>query len=143
MVGIVLPEKALSRFTGEKRLRCTIKKQSFHCAVIKHKKGGYYINIGQETLKKIGVTEGMSVKPVFSKDTSPHQFKTVAELDEVLKTDPEAKDVFDSLTEGGKRSLLYLVAQPKSVDKRIERALTIANRLKQGITSARVILKSS
>jgi Bacteriocin-protection, YdeI or OmpD-Associated/Domain of unknown function (DUF1905) len=141
MFGIILPEKALAKFKGEKRLLCSINNVSFHCAVINHKTGGYYINIGLATLKKIGVKEGMKVKPIFSIDKSKHQFKAVKEFEEVLKTDAEAKSVFNSLTDGGKRSLLYLVSQPKSVDKRIERALLIAERLKQGITSARIILK--
>jgi len=141
MFVIVLPEKALAKFKGEKRLVCTINKVPFHCALMNHKAGGHYINIGLATLRKIGVREGMKVKPIFSRDKSKHQFKQVAELDEVLKTDSTAKKVFNSLTDGGKRSLLYLVSQPKSVDKRIERALLIAERLKQGVTSARMILK--
>lgn len=141
MFGIHLPEKALTKFKGEKRILCTINNQSFHCALIKHKTGGYYINIGKPTLSKLGVKEGMKVKPAFSNDTTKHQFTAVPELTEVLKSDPPAKKIFESLTDGGKRSLLYLVSQPKSVDKRIERALLIAERLKQGITSARIILK--
>ena len=107
MLGIFLPEKALTKFKGEKRLQCTINQITFHCAIINHKNGGHYINIGKATLKKMGLAEGMRAKPTFSKDTSKHQFKTVPEMNEVLKTDPEAKKIFTSLTDGGKRSLLY------------------------------------
>jgi uncharacterized protein YdeI (YjbR/CyaY-like superfamily) len=63
------------------------------------------------------------------------------ELREVLDTDPEAGRVFDSLTEGNKRGLMYLVSQVKSSDKRIERSFIIAAKLKRGITSPREILK--
>jgi uncharacterized protein YdeI (YjbR/CyaY-like superfamily) len=60
---------------------------------------------------------------------------------EVLASDPEADRVFHSLTEGNQRGLMYLVTQVKSSDKRIDRALKIADKIKQGITSPRVILK--
>jgi uncharacterized protein YdeI (YjbR/CyaY-like superfamily) len=60
---------------------------------------------------------------------------------EVLKTDTEAESIFKGLTDGNKRGLIYLVTQVKSIDKRIERSLKIAERLKLGIKSPREILK--
>ena len=39
------------------------------------------------------------------------------ELKEVLDTDPEADSIFNGLTEGNHRSLIYLVTQVKSSDK--------------------------
>jgi hypothetical protein len=63
------------------------------------------------------------------------------ELKEVLNTDMEADKVFHSLTAGNQRSLIYLISQVKSSDKRIERALKMAEQIKNGITSARAILK--
>jgi uncharacterized protein YdeI (YjbR/CyaY-like superfamily) len=62
-------------------------------------------------------------------------------LSEVLDTDPKANEVFHSLTEGNQRGLMYLVTQVKSSEKRIERALKIAEKIKAGITSPRNILK--
>ena len=74
-------------------------------------------------------------------DNTDYQFAIPQELEEVLNTDDEANQIFNSLTEGNQRGLMYLVSQVKSVDKRIERALKISERLKNGITSPRLILK--
>lgn len=56
----------------------------------------------------------------------------------VMLSDADAKPY---LVDGNKRSLMYLVSQPKTSDKRIERALFIAERIKSGITSPRLVLK--
>lgn len=65
----------------------------------------------------------------------PEEFK------EVLNSDQEADEIFHSLTEGNQRGLIYLVSQVKSSDKKIERALKIVARIKNGVTTPRVILK--
>ena len=62
------------------------------------------------------------------------------ELSAVLSLDTAAAQKFKSLTPGNQRGLIYLVTQVKTSDKRIERALTIADRLKHGITSPKTIL---
>jgi uncharacterized protein YdeI (YjbR/CyaY-like superfamily) len=49
--------------------------------------------------------------------------------------------VFEDLTDGNKRGLIYVVSSVKSSDKRIERALKIVEKLKIGVTSPRLILK--
>jgi uncharacterized protein YdeI (YjbR/CyaY-like superfamily) len=63
------------------------------------------------------------------------------ELSEVLCQDPDADAVFQNLTDGNKRGIIYLVTLLKTSDKRIERALIIAEKLKLGVTSPRLILK--
>jgi uncharacterized protein YdeI (YjbR/CyaY-like superfamily) len=63
------------------------------------------------------------------------------ELKEVLDTDDEANKIFHTLTAGNQRGLIYLLSLVKSSDKKIERALKIAERIKLGITSPRLILK--
>ena len=49
--------------------------------------------------------------------------------------------IFHALTEGNQRGVIYLVTQVKSSKKKVERALKISEKLKQGVTSARLILK--
>jgi uncharacterized protein YdeI (YjbR/CyaY-like superfamily) len=63
------------------------------------------------------------------------------ELKVVLEMDVEADKLFHKLTEGNQRGLMYLVTLVKSSDKRIERALLIAEKIKVGITAPRLILK--
>jgi hypothetical protein len=128
--------------TGDKRVICKLNDTvEFHCALMPKKEGGYFINVGSKSRNKLGLNEGDSVIATFSADDSALQFEMPKEFMEVLKTDSKAKSIFNSLTDGNKRGLIYLVTQVKSSDKCIERALKIAERLKIGITSPIEILK--
>lgn len=116
-------------------------KVDFHCGIMPKKEGGFYVNIGSTLCKKLKLKEGDSLTVTFKPDTSPYQSEMPEELNEVLATDGKAYKLFHTLSEGNQRGLIYLVNQVKSTDKRIERALRIAEQLKLGVTSPRVILK--
>ena len=127
---------------GDKRAICRLNDQiEFHCAFMPKKEGGYFVNIGATICKKIKIKEGSSVYAIFMADKTEYQFEIPEELIEVLNLDNDANNIFQNLTEGNQRGLIYLVKQVKSSDKKIERALKIANKLKNGITSPRIILK--
>ena len=141
---ILLEKKVVSLFTkdGNKRVICRINDQiEFHCAMMPKKEGGHFINIGSTICKKLKIKEGSKVTATFLPDNSEHQFEIPEELKEVLNTDPYANNIFQTLTKGNQRGLIYLVTQVKTSNKRIERSLKIAARLKNGITSPRTILK--
>ncbi len=133
---------AAIRIHGNTRAVCTLNGvESFHCALMPKKEGGFFVNVGSEICKKLGVSAGSEIEATFEMDTSENQFEVPAEWTAVLESDVEASRIFETLTAGNKRSLLYLVAQVKSPEKRIERSLKIAEKIKAGITSARIILK--
>jgi len=141
---IMLDKQTVDAFSknGNKRILCTINDQvEFHCAIMPKKEGGHFINIGSTICKKLKIKEGSKVNAVFLVDNSEYQFEMPEELKEVLNTDPEADKIFHSLTAGNQRGLIYLVTQVKSSDKKIERALKIVERIKNGVTSPRIILK--
>lgn len=127
---------------GNKRVICRLNDEvEFHAALMPKKRYGYYINIGARICKQLNLKAGSQVKVALKIDTSEHQFEEIAEWKAVIDTDPEAEEVFMGLTDGNKRSLMYLVSQPKTSEKRIERALLIAERIKSGITSPSLVLK--
>jgi Bacteriocin-protection, YdeI or OmpD-Associated/Domain of unknown function (DUF1905) len=141
---IMLNNKDVSALTknGNKRAICSLNKTvEFHCAIMPKKEGGHFINIGSAICKKLKLKEGAKVSATFIIDKSEYQFEMPEELREVLNTDTKAEKLFHALTDGNQRGLIYLVAQVKSSDKRIERALKIVERLKIGITSPKLILK--
>lgn len=134
--------RVLAMAGESKRLRCTLNGQiEIHCALMPKKEGGFFINIGSTVCKKLNVKAGAQLEAAFAADGSTYQFEMPRELQEVLRTDREANTIFQTLTPGNQRGLIYLVTQVKSIDKRIERALTISQKLKDGITAPRVILK--
>jgi uncharacterized protein YdeI (YjbR/CyaY-like superfamily) len=105
------------------------------------KEGMYYIMLSNKVLKQLNTAIGKTVKASFKIDTTELQFNLPEEIVEVLATDEEAKQIFDKLTGGRKRGLIALVNMVKSSDKKIERALKIAQKLKHGISSPQLMLK--
>ncbi len=133
--------KALMR-NDNKRVLCTINKTIvLHAAILKRKDGLYYIMLGTSLMKQHKWKVGQSLAVVIEIDTANYQFEMPLTLKEVLATDPDAAAIFQQLSAGNQRSLMYLVTIVKSTDKQIERALKIAAQLKLGISSAREILK--
>jgi Bacteriocin-protection, YdeI or OmpD-Associated/Domain of unknown function (DUF1905) len=141
---IELDAKTVKRVTagGNKRVVCDLNHTiSIHAAVMKTKEGMYYLMISAANLKKLNAKAGSTVKAEIEIDKSELQFNIPEEFDEVIATDPAAKKIFDSLTPGNKRGLIALVNIVKSTDKRIERALLIATKLKAGVSSPAKVLQ--
>jgi Domain of unknown function (DUF1905)/Bacteriocin-protection, YdeI or OmpD-Associated len=141
---IMLDNKTVKALTkgNNKRVICRLNDTvEFHCAIMPKKEGGHFINIGLTICKKLKIKEGLKVLATFTVDKTEYQFAMPEELKEVFTTDPEADEIFHLLTVGNQRGLIYLVGQTKSRDKKIEKALKIAERIKNGITSPRKILK--
>lgn len=141
---VYLPEAAALRFLdkGEKRVLAILNGSvELHCALMREKAVGYCILINARVMKTLGVKNGYRLEVELLSDPTPLQFAVPEELEEVLRTDEAAKAVFDGLTDGRKRGLAALVMQVTSTDKRIERSLLIAEKLKLGITVPAKILQ--
>jgi uncharacterized protein YdeI (YjbR/CyaY-like superfamily) len=141
---IQLSDKEAAKLTakGNKRVVCTFNKTiTIHAAVMRTKEGMHYIMISAKNIKQLKLREGMDVEAVIKKDESELQFHVPEEFSEVLATDPAAEQIFSSLTPGNKRGLIALVNLVKSSDKKIERALRIAEKLKTGIKSPALMMK--
>jgi hypothetical protein len=128
---------------GHRRVFCTIDGlPPTHAALLTRKAlGDYYIYVGKALLKTLQPFHNKAFSITLAADDSPYQFDMPEELAEVLATDPEAHQCFHALTPGRQRGLMHLVSMVKSVDKKIERALRIAEKIKAGITSPAAVLK--
>ena len=127
---------------GNRRAICIINQtEILHCAFMPLKGGGYYINIGSTICKRLKLKTGMEITLEFKEDTTQYQFDMPEELNEVFLQDVDAFNIFQQLTDGTKRGLIYLVNLVKSSDKKIERSLEIAEKLKAGVHSPALILK--
>jgi Bacteriocin-protection, YdeI or OmpD-Associated/Domain of unknown function (DUF1905) len=141
---ITLNEKAVKQLTAgnNKRVVCIINKTiTLHAAIMRTKEGMHYIMIASKYLKQLKIKTGSTVDAVIKKDESELQFHIPEEFSEVFATDTEAEQIFNTLTDGNKRGLIALVNMVKSGNKKIERALKIAERLKQGITAPQKMMK--
>jgi Bacteriocin-protection, YdeI or OmpD-Associated/Domain of unknown function (DUF1905) len=141
---VMINDDLLTPFLSKniKRVMCKINDSfDFHCAFMPKKEGGFYINIGSSICNALNLKLGDEVTLSFKEDTTEYQFEMPKELTEVFYQDPDAFAIFDRLTDGNKRSLIYLVNAVKSSEKRIERALKIVEKLKMGITKPQLIMK--
>jgi D-arabinose 1-dehydrogenase-like Zn-dependent alcohol dehydrogenase len=141
---IMLNAKTVAALTkkNNKRVICTLNNTAtLHCALMHKKEGGHFIVIGTAVCKKLKIKAGATVSASFIIDTTAYQFKMPEELQEVLDTDHEAQKIFAALTPGNQRGLIYLVTLLKLTDKRIERALLVAKKIKAGIIVPRLVLK--
>ncbi len=143
---IMLEENTVAKLTKNKnkRIICKINNDlEFHCAIIPKKEGGHFINIGLKICKKLKIQEGSMISAEFSVDKTKYQFDMPNELKQVLKDDQKSKKIFEALSAGNQRGLIYLVSQVKSSSKKTERALKIAEKIKEGIISPKIILDSN
>ena len=90
-------------------------------------------------MKALDLELGSEVQAEVRIDNTKYQFEVPEAFAEVIRTDPEAASLFETLTPGGQRSILAAVAAVNNTDKQIERALKITDLLKQGITNIRMI----
>lgn len=116
---------------GSRRIVCVLNDAlTLHAAIMPHG-DGWVISMNKPNLKKLGLKVGSPVQVKIKKDTSEFGLPMPDEFREVLEQDSEAKAYFDALTAGKKRSLFHLINGVKNIDKRIERALMIAEVLKE------------
>ena len=141
---ILLSQADVKRLTtgGNKRIICQFNDQyKIHAAIMRTKEGMYYVMIGSQHLKALQLKAGSIVKLQLKKDDTELQFSVPEEFAEVLATDPAAEKIFNTLTPGNKRGLIALVNMVKSSDKKIERSLLIAEKLKKGVSSPAKVMQ--
>ena len=119
-------------FTGNlRRVVCTMNGVlSIQCSLMPSGKGPFYISVNKEMRTKLGIAPGDKVNVELTRDESKYGLPMPDELQEVLNQDPDGDRLFHALTNGKQRTILYYVAKPKDIDKRISAALIIIEHLK-------------
>lgn len=114
-----------------RRVICTLNgEHSFHCALSPNK-GRFVIGVNTAMRKKLKLEPGDDVAVELVVDDSRYGAEMPDELAEVLKQDPAGDKLFHALTSGMQRTLIYMIAAPKNVDKRIHLALIVLEHLKK------------
>ena len=134
MFHLVIPEDIVEFYKEkkQKRLMCKVNDLEPYSSAILFAKNKYaYINLTKERMKKLGIKAGGKVDVFLEPDTSEFGMPLPPELEEILIQDTEFKSYFLTLTPGKQRNLIYLVSKMKSENKRIEKAIIIANYLKR------------
>lgn len=130
---ILLPEAVAADFLASetgRRVLCSIQgSEGFHAALMPDGLGAWFININQKLRDVLGLREDMEVDVTLVPDTTPFGMPMPEEFEETLWQNPEAKAIFEALTPGKQRNLIYIVSQVKSSNIKVRRSLVIANHL--------------
>lgn len=145
--SLLLPEDIIRPFL-EKNLRRVKAKASFkgkefwfHGAIQK-RNGKHYMMFGKRYQKELGVFPNDYFELQFFEDTSKYGVELPEEFEAVMLSDYEAYQIFESLTDGRKRGLIYAIARYKNQQTRIDKTLLLCENLKRGISDPREMLKS-
>ncbi|TYA92298.1 YdeI/OmpD-associated family protein [Seonamhaeicola marinus] len=145
---IYIPEDVFRPFVEAKHSRVKIKAShqtksiEFYAAVKKDKNtGDYKIMFGNRLQKSLGLFMNDYFSMQIFQDTSKYGVDMPEELDAVFKSDLEAFQIFENLTAGKKRSIIYAVARYKTSQTRIDKALIACENLKKGETNPMKIFK--
>ena len=129
---------------GFKRVIVTIffesRSVSFHAAIQKFN-NLYHITFNKANQKKMKIFPSDYFTVELTEDTSKYGVEMPEEFEAVLQSDPEAFEIFESLTDGKKRSLIYFILKIKSTQNRINKALIITENLKRGIRDNQELIK--
>ncbi len=90
-----------------------------------------YITLSKARMIQLGVDPGDTVSVQLKKDTSKYGMDVPEEFTELLNQDDHAKERFESLTMGLQRAVIYVVAQLKSSQKRIDKSVFLMENLKK------------
>ena len=99
------------------------------------------ISFGKRYQRPLGVSLSDYFQLQITEDSSKYGVDVPEEFTAVFDSDPEASKVFEALTDGKKRSLIYHVLRFKNSQTRIDKSIIIAENLKLGITDPKDLLK--
>lgn len=147
MHSLVLPEDIVRPFLekGHKRVKVRANFEGkdiiFHGALQKSK-NRYVLTFGKSNQKALGIFPNDYFQLQFFEDTSKYGVDMPEELDAVLLSDLEAHRIFETLTDGKKRGIIYMIARYKTPQTRIDKSLLLCENLKRGIRDGKELLKS-
>ncbi|GAB5476126.1 MAG: hypothetical protein Mars2KO_42250 [Maribacter sp.] len=102
------------------RLICTINGSvSYRCGLNHLGDGNYFIILASKYLDQLKKELGDSVKYKIEKDPDQLGVDTPEVLTVFLEQEPEFKRIFNQLTDGKKRSLIYAILKVKDIDRQI------------------------
>jgi hypothetical protein len=130
---VVIPRKFTNQFIDgtKRRVIATINKTiEFQAALMPLGDSDYFININQHIRKKLKLNDGDEVLMELEKDESEFGLPMPEEFAVLLEQDLDGADEFFKLTSGKQRTLLYMIAKPKSADLRIRNGIGVLNHLK-------------
>lgn len=145
--SVILPEEPIIDFVNNNHKRVKVLASfenhqiEFYAALKKEKTGLFRIYFSKAKQKELGVFMNDYFKLQIFEDTSKYGVEMSEELEAVLLSDHDAFQIFENLTAGKQRSIIYAISRYKAQQTRIDKSLILSENLKRGITNPKLWLK--
>jgi hypothetical protein len=104
------------------RLLCTVEDTvSYSCGLNQYGDGNYFIILASRYVKKLNKDIGDPISFEIQQHPNPLGVDVPEVLEVFLAQDPEAKAIYDSFTDGKKRTLIFAISRVKNIDLQIQR----------------------
>ncbi|MDB4292222.1 YdeI/OmpD-associated family protein [Maribacter sp.] len=136
--SLLLPIEIIQPFLDNKMKRVKVKasfegKELLFHAAIQKRNGNYYMMFGKRYQKQLGLFPNDYFQLQFFEDDSKYGVDMPEELDAVFGSDYDAFQIFEALTPGKQRGIIYAIVRYKSTQTRIDKSLLVCENLKRGI----------
>ena len=105
------------------RLRCTLNDYTFPCGLNHLGNGHFFVILGKEKMIKSGTVLGEEVEFILEEDPNPLGVEEPEVLTVLLEQDPMAKEQYDQLPDGKKRSLIFSLQKTRNLDLQVQKIL--------------------
>lgn len=145
--AVIIPDRVAKIFISNDHKRVKVKAHykdksvSFHAALTAKKNGLCVLMFSKEKQKTLGIFMNDYFTMQLFEDQSKYGVDMPEELEAVLLSDYDAYTIFESLTPGKQRSIIYTILRYKVSQTRIDKALILTANLKRGITDQKLWLK--
>ncbi|MEM8894786.1 MAG: YdeI/OmpD-associated family protein [Bacteroidota bacterium] len=127
---LTLPAEIVNQFEHKKatRLICGLDDWvSFRCGLNHLGDGNLYVIVATKQLDTLGKQLGDKVDFEITIDPDQLGVEMPEALQVLLDQDPALKQVFDKITNGKKRSLIYSINKVKDIDKQVKQIIDFLN----------------
>lgn len=144
--SLLLPLEIIQPFLDKNIKRVKAKaifegKELFFHGAIQKRNSNYYMMFGKRYQKQLGIFPNDYFQLQFFEDDSKYGVEVPEELEAVLGSDQNAFKIFEALTDGAKRGLIYAISRYATSQTRIDKSLVLCENLKRGVTDRRQMLK--
>ena len=135
----------LFRDQGHDRVKVRVRfegKEVVYHAALKPIKGGFPVMLNKPNQKILGIFPNDYFEVCLFEDTTKYGVELPEEFTAVMDSDPDAQELFDTLSLGKQRGLIYMILRYKNSQTRIDKMLFLCENLKRGIRDPKELFRS-
>jgi hypothetical protein len=120
----------INQFKNKRHTRflCTLEdKLTFQCGLNHLGDGNFFIILSGKNLQAVNKKLAEEIHFKLKEDPNPLGVEMPEVLEAVLEQDEELKIIFESLTLGKKRNIIYSINKIKDIDKQVQKTIKLIN----------------